>query len=668
MDTPEELRDAKRSEFKRDDNISKLKSRMYSRERKGFLPWRRRRDSGTDTPLVKRDWEYSNKNKTKKPRISPGNSRKGIGALLLFSIAFFVLAGVGSFIYLQQESSVISADDIDIIIEGKTSISSGDVLEMQVLITNRKEVPLRLADVVISYPEGTLSPADYKTPLKAERIPIGKLEARKAHRGGSLRAVIFGNVGETKEIEVELQYRFQGSNIIHSKYARYSVMISSDAMSISVEANKELTPGQDIPIGISIKSNSTTILNGVYIDVDLPFGFSITGSSPEVSQSADNRDNNIMWYLGALRPGEERRVYFSGRLDGQIGDARILNISTGIGANESDNKEGQEYTILATSKHIIEVSKPFLAVTLESRGKSLESNIAKTEESMDLIVKWRNNLDVPINDAMIAIDLGGLALNKAGVFAGADGFYRSVDSQIVWSSNTSRGKLKTIAPGEKGEFKFKIVPISKSKLKNAREPTISFAIQARGKRLSEQGVPEVLREDSRIELKVATDSKFTSKALFRSSKLNPQGSLPPRAEYETVYGIVWEVSNTTNDISDAIVTAELPHYVKWIGLTTPANEQIIYNKVSNTLEWHLGTVKAGTGVGNTQTRMVSFAVGLVPSYAQIGSSPDLVQNQVFKAIDTFTREEIVDRLDNVDTRIIYDAGYRDEESRVIRAE
>ncbi len=670
MNTPEELKDTKRSEFKSDDNISKLKRRMYSREHKGFLPWRNRREVDTETPLANREWKYDNnenKDKIVKLRKSKVGTHKRVGMFMIFSIAFFVLAGIGSFFHLHQATDTAFTEGVDIVIEGKKFIKSGDVLEMQVIITNRKEVPILLADIIVTYPKGTVSPVDYKTSLETERISIGRLDARKAHRGGSLRAVIFGNAGDTKEIQVELQYRFQGSNVIHSKSVKHLIIISSNAMSISVDANTELTPGQDIPIGISIKSHSPNVLNGVYIDVDLPLGFSITGSSPEVQKGIGNTDDSLRWYIGTLHPGESRRVYMSGKIDGQIGDVRILNTSTGVGASRNVSKEDEEYIVLAKSRHTIEVSRSFLEVTLHSRGKSLGSNVAKTQESMDITLRWRNNLDVPINDAIIAIDLGGLALNKAGVFAGADGFYRSVDSQLVWSANTSGGKLKTIAPKETGEFKFRIVPIANSELINIIEPTITFDIHAGGRRLSEQGVPEVLRSDSHIELKIATDSKFTSKGLFRSSKLNPRGPLPPMSEYKTVYGIVWEVSNTTNDISNSIVTAELPHYVKWMGLTSPANEQIRYNKVRNTIEWHLGNVHAGTGVGNTKTRKVSFAVGLVPSYAQIGSSPDLVQNQVFRAIDTFTKEEIEQRVVNIDTRIIHDAGYRGEYSRVIKA-
>ena len=280
-------------------------------------------------------------------------------------------------------------------------------------------------------------------------------------------------------------------------------------------------------------------------------------------------------------------------------------------------------------------------------------------------MKWQNNLKTPINDATIAVTLGGSALNKAGVNAGQDGFYRSVDSLLLWDSKTSRENLKTIAPGASGEFVFTLTPLPQSFLEKIRTPKLTFAVHAAGKRLSEQGVPEVLKEDSLSEVKVGTDSAFSSYGLFKSSPFGALGPLPPKVEYETTYGIVWEVSNTTSEIEDAIVRAELPHYVRWVGLTAPANEQLLYNQANNTLEWHLGTVQAGVGT-TVAPRSVSFALGLVPSATQIGKAPELVRNQVFEAIDTYTDEEITIKIDNVDTRIIHDDAYNAQESRVIK--
>ncbi len=666
MNTPEERNDTKRDEFKHDDNIGKLRRRMYSRERKGFLPWRSRRDAKQETVLVKRDWEHADEPEQKsRPKVRAESSHSGASALLIFSIVFFVLAGIGAFAYLRLAIGTVSAGSVDIAIEGSTAIAAGDVLELQVLVTNRNDAALELADLVVEYPEGTVSPADFRTPLRAERIPLGLIEPRSARRG-AVRAVMLGNNGELKDIKIELQYRLKGSSAIHSRTTSHAALITTDAMSINVDANTELTPGQSVPIAITVRSHASTILSGVYLDMSFPFGFTALESSPAPSGGGDTIGSSSRWLLGSLRPGEERTVQLSGMLDGQAGDVRTITMSTGSGATDTgvNGTQDESGIVLARAEHAIEVRKSFLAVTLESGGMSLGDYVAHAGSPFDVTVKWRNNLNKPINDATIAVTLGGSALNKAGVDAGQSGFYRSVDSLLLWDAKTT-DKLGTIAPGASGEFKFKLTPLPQSYLEKIRTPSLSFAVHAAGKRLGEQGVPEVLKEDSLSEVKVGTDTSLSAYGLFHSSPFGTLGPLPPKVEYETTYGIVWEVSNTTSDIEEAIVRAELPHYVRWVGLTTPANEQLLYNKVNNTIEWHLGTVEAGTGV-NTNPRVVSFALGLVPSATQIGQAPELVRNQTFEAIDAYTDEEISMKVDNIDTRIENDEGFDGKDARVIK--
>jgi len=663
METSEERSKNKRAKFNQDNVIGKLQRRMYSRERKGFLPWRKRREAKMETPLVKRDWSATEPklNNELPSKVSIESKYGGISALLIFSIIFFVLAGVGAFTYLSLATGTSSEMGVDIAIEGSTAISAGDILELQVLVTNRNESALELADLIVTYPEGTFSPADFRTPLKAERIPLGLIEPRSARRG-AVRAVIFGSNGSLKDVQVELQYRQQGSSAIYSRTTSHAALIAADAMSIRVSGNSELTPGQVIPLSITVKSHASTILNGVYLDLAFPFGFTMVDSAPRQSDT----DGTISrWLLGALRPGEERTVQISGTLDGQAGDVRTINISSGLGVFKAGSLAESTGTSLAQAEHSIEVHRSFLEVVLESQGENLAAYTAHSGEKFDVKVKWRNNLDVPINDATIAVTLGGSALNKAGVEAGQNGFYRSVDSLLLWDSKTSSNTLGTIAPGASGEFTFRITPLPKDFLEKIRTPLLSFVVHAAGKRLGEQGVPEVLKEESTSEVKVATDTAFRAYGLFKNSPFGTLGPLPPKVEYETTYGIIWEVSNTTSGIEGAIVSAELPHYVRWVGLTTPANEQLLYNKANNTLEWHLGEVRPGVGT-SLPLRTVSFALGLVPSATQIGKAPELVRNQILEATDIYTDTVIESKVDNVDTRIINDEQYRSEESRVIK--
>ncbi len=665
MGSEEEYRQTKREEFGNGGNISKLRRRMYSRARKGFLPWRHRRNTNTQAALAKSDWEYDKGEPTKK-KDNPnyqGYTKRGVSGLLIFSLIFFIITLIGSVSYLFLISGSTTSREIDISIEGSSAVAAGEVLELQVLVTNRNDTALELADLIIEYADGTVSPVDFRTPLLGERIPLGLIEPRSARRG-AVRAVIFGNNGDAQAVKVELQYRLRGSSAIHSKKVSHAIIISSDAMGVTIDSDTELTPGQSMPMSVTVKSYSSTVINGAYLDASLPFGFTIIDSSPAPVEIVGDDSKDVRWIIGSLRPGEEREVYISASVEGQVGDARSIQFTAGSGINKDGTSIGSDrsVTILASRDFVVNIKRPFLEVSLQAYGGNLSDYAASSGEELEVVVKWHNNLSVPINDASIKVILDGSALNKTRINSGQDGFYRSVDSLLLWDSKTTRAKLKVIKPGGKGEFKFRLTPLSAQYLEKLRKPYITFAVHVSGKRLSEDGVPESLNEDALYEVKVGTDARLSAYGLFRSSPFGALGPMPPKVEYETTYAVVWEVSNTTSDIDDAIVRAELPHYVRWVGLTSPANEQIIYNKVDHTLKWHLGKVKAGTGTLNREPRSVSFAVGLVPSSSQLGSIPELVRNQVFEAVDSYTKEPIVFDVEAVDIRITEDSGFQSEDS------
>ena len=47
---------------------------------------------------------------------------------------------------------------------------------------------------------------------------------------------------------------------------------------------------------------------------------------------------------------------------------------------------------------------------------------------------------------------------------------------------------------------------------------------------------------------------------------------------ETTYGIVFTLTNTTNKIENAKLTAVLPSYVRWVGVFSPASENLSFNQ------------------------------------------------------------------------------------------
>jgi hypothetical protein len=221
----------------------------------------------------------------------------------------------------------------------------------------------------------------------------------------------------------------------------------------------------------------------------------------------------------------------------------------------------------------------------------------------------------------------------------------------LWDKTTTGGELEVVPAGAEGAFLIRLVPSVSADLLSEQDPTVKIELHAAGQRLSENSVPETIQATVREEFKLMTDAAIAGRALYFENPLGSVGPLPPKVEYETTYGILWEVSNTTNLVRDAKVTATLPPYVRWIGTVSPSVEDVTFNENDGTVTWNLGKLLPDTGVGGRPPRRVVFSIGLVPSTSQVGKSPALIQNQRLTGVDNFVDTPVEAGIDDLSTQL-----------------
>ncbi len=217
-----------------------------------------------------------------------------------------------------------------------------------------------------------------------------------------------------------------------------------------------------------------------------------------------------------------------------------------------------------------------------------------------------------------------------------EGFFRSSDDTVIWDKTTTAGDLAALPPGQKGVVSFSFTMPSPKVA--AGDPKIEISVNAAGKRFSESGVPQSLQSTARTQVRLATDLQLAAQALYAQNPFGVKGPMPPKAGQETEYALVFTVTNTTNRITNAKVTAKLPSYVRWIGSHAPRTEELSFNQFDGTFTWTLGTILPGAGVNGTQPRQIAISVGFTPSTSQIGEQPMLVQGVTLTGTDESTGE------------------------------
>ncbi len=661
------------------ERIERLRRAMYSRDLAEKLKERPRHELDEDGAGVGEDWTHPEP-KIAGVAVTPrvmDLTRGILKWLLMIAIVFFV-AAVGFFVYFfafGSGSHPASPNNIDITITGPPTIAGGEVSELQVVIANRNGVPLELADLVVTFPQGTRSPADFATDLPSTRIPLGTIPPG-GKRQGTIPAVFSGAGATQSTVKVELEYRVGGSNAVFVASRDYAVTFRTSPLVVSIDGNTETVSGQPVQFTANVVSNASAPQKDVVLRVDYPFGFTFSSATP--APGAANT-----WYLGDFAPGEVKSVQINGVVRGEPGDTRVFHLAAGT------RKSAQSSTIdtkLADNTHPIRVSQSFLGLSIAVNSGSqtspsddpftsvlpMQSAVAGPGDTVAVTISYVNNLSSPITDAIIVARLSGVPIDGTQVRT-SDGFYRSSDGVVLWDKTTTRGKLGTIPAGGRGtvSFTFK-TPEGATVGGNA---FVDISVNAAGKRLSETDVPQNLQSAAVKKIQIASNLQLYAQGLYHTNPFveNREGPMPPKAQIETNYAFLFTITNTTSRISKAKLTAHLPSYVRWLGMSAPRAADITVNQNDGTVTWNIGEIMPGTGVGGTNPLQAAILIGFTPSTSQIGQVPVLLEDIVLTGVDSATGAPIIcgDNRDSctakdITTNISGDAGFNPGNSTVVQ--
>ena len=640
-------------------SINWLRNRLYSRT--NVPKPRERRKLRPDMHQVTESWDDIDQAEDQPPvppkPITPMAKQKKettmLTWILIGSFAFFVLSlGYSAFLFMSG-SQVVSNENIDIEIEGPVAVPGGEELALSIGIVNRNAVPLELVDLIIDYPDGTRSANNLSVEMQRLRESIGTIEPGERKKT-TVRAVLFGEEESQKDITITLEYRIEGSNAILYKERNHNVLLSSAPVALKVDSVKELTSGQEVEFTVRAISNSTGVLEDVLVTAEYPFGFEFIQSTPKPAVGG-----NTVWNIGDMQPGEEREINIRGYLLGQDSEQRIFRFETGVQDKDSPSEIAASFS---KSEVPITIKQPFIQLAMSLDGDSGEGeHVVRRGDEVRGDISWVNNLETTIFDGVIEVKLSGPAVDKNSIDA-LRGFYRSQDNTLIWNSENNRD-FEEIKPGDRGSVRFLFKPLPVSPEIRLENPEIQVEASVRGRRLDENDVPEAVTADVERTVLVASDIFFTSKAVYTTGPFENSGPLPPRAEQETTYTIVWTVANTSNDMTNVRIASHIPSYVEYLDIVSPTSEDVRYNPTSGDIVWNVGDVPTGLGY-TSQAREVAFKVSFTPSLSQVGQSPNLIDDQYIEGLDLFTNSVIQSSRRGVTIQLVNDAGAPRSSGRV----
>lgn len=435
----------KRDKYNTPDRIDSLKKKLYSRSDKADGP---RRGTLGDNPEhdLPGDWKHNEDEMAEKKKKSVLNMVFW-GALIFFLVAF----GYAIF-SLETGLNTVSPDNIEIKVSGPTEVDAGKMVGLEVAVTNRNDVRMEGATLIAEYPLGTRDPDDTTQELRRTHVDLGTINPGDSIES-VLEAIFFGKEGDSKVIELDIEYRIPDSGATFHKDRTYELEIASAPIELDISMPEEIHQGEVFTIKVDIASNADSDLQNMLFVVDYPSGFEFIGSGPEPTFDTD------VWLLGGIEAGGDRVLTIQGRLDGQVDDSRAFRFEIGTQSTRNEKIVG---TPFAAYTEEVMLRRPLVDLSVRVDGEETQSFSADASSDTRFEIMWRNNTNGSIEDVVVEARLRGNSFDPDSLSI-QGGQYRADTQTIVWNPSTLP-RLERIGAGEEGSVSFEFETISENDL------------------------------------------------------------------------------------------------------------------------------------------------------------------------------------------------------------
>jgi hypothetical protein len=288
-------------------------------------------------------------------------------------------------------------------------------------------------------------------------------------------------------------------------------------------------------------------------------------------------------------------------------------------------------TVIVSSQHTLTIDRPSVSLGVSFNGETGDTYIASAGRDISANISYKNNLSDKLVNPRIVAKITGQALDRQSIIAMSNGFYDSSSNSITWSLGSNG--VQELSPGDGGNVSFRFASIlNPSSTQSGRE--VNLQVSLVGTPLSNPSQTVTVTE-SRV-IKISSEVSLSSETLYSKGLFTNHGPVPPKAESETSYTVIWRAVNTQAQIDSTFVTAKLGQGVTWLG---SSGDNVTYDSSSNTVTWDIGTLASGAG-SSLPEATASFQIAITPSLSQVGIAPTLVSDIHLGGIDSITGQDV----------------------------
>lgn len=616
--------------------LDELEKKLYGKEEDTDITSRAKHESVVSprSSAAASEWDSSESRGEARPVIS----QRAIMLLAGMGIVMAIAAGsLFLFLYLGTRGQ-----EANITFGGRDTVEAGELITIPITFKNTSATVLREVEATFLIPSDAriFEGGEEKIPLPRLLKKIGDLDSGHEETI-ELPLRFFGKEGDTELIEVILLYRPETVRARFSTRATRSIHMTRVPLGMTWEFPETAARGQEITARIHYTSSARLPFDNMSILLEYPTGFTFKSADPSPAVG------DTVWSIGRIEPGSEGSITLHGMLTGEQGE--LKSFRGGIGLFNEMTKEWKALNE-TTRETRIAVTPLFTEGVLEGDI----NRIITPGTTIRFSVRYQNNTpfllknvtvvsvleEVSIKDGETRVRSVPGVLDFSRLSVSGGGVFDATSHAFVWGP-AGVPALRELAPGEQGEFQMSIETRSQPVMRSTDDARIAVRLRTR---IHAAGIPRELAgtaldyEDS-ADFKVASQMLFAAKAAYRLAPLSTSGPLPPKVGEKTIYTIIWEVRNFTNDLGDIEIRARLPANIKWENNTLPIDAGPIFDPGSGEIRWKVGVVAAGTGVLSPALAS-AFQVSLTPALSDAGVAVTLLGASRVKGVDTFTEKEV----------------------------
>lgn len=552
------------------------------------------------------------------PSMPKGKTNNLLRWLMIAAAVLFV----GAVASLFFGGNSFSASGVTLTLTTSDRATSGDEVTYTVTYRNETKTQLQNLSFRLFYPSGSIVLKDNEpTTPDSEGFTVDTL-APGAQETRDFKAFLVGDKGSIETAKVQLVFQAGTLRSSFQKEATASTTITTLPVTLTLVAPPTIVSGQTIQYILDVRNDTANDLSDLKLQLAFPDGFTAQTTQPQPDEA------NYVWDLSTLKAGRGTRITVSGPLTGNEQEAKTVT------ATLRRNLNGQYVDYVRTDASTT-ISSPLLSVTLAPNGN--RDYVAFPGDTLRYTVTYRNTSRFTFLGLSLRVTLEGDMYDTGGIRVD-NGFFEDSTKSVVYDSSGIPA-LAQLPPGQSGTVTFS-VPLKAGFTGGAGAKTSFVKATAR---LSTPNVPpgmdasEVAVSDS-VTTKIGTQPSFGESILYDGGA--GTGPIPPKVGQTTTYTVRWQLTDPSNDVSNAKVMATLPPGVSFVsGVAVNGGSAPAFDRNRNTVTWTIGTLPFGTGIG-TPKYEATFVVSITPSSNQVGSSVALVSGASLTGTDSFTGNSV----------------------------